>query len=225
MADSQVLDVILLVVAGIVLFRLYTVLGRRTGNERPREDFRLSGPQPAPGAPDNVVKLPDRAAAKPEPAREGTSDPVAGALLDIKLADRNFETEHFVSGAKAAYEMILTAFAKADKATLKPLLSDEVFTAFDSTIAGRDQRGERVTFTFVGYKDAKIAHAALKGRTAEITVAFGAQFISSTTDAQGTVIEGDPKNVRDVTDVWTFARDVRARDPNWTLVATSGAPT
>ena len=225
MAESQVLDVILLVVAGIVLFRLYTVLGRRTGNERPREDFRLSGPQSAPGAPDNVVKLSDRAAAKPEPVRDGGTDPVAGALLDIKLADRTFETEHFVHGAKAAYEMVLTAFAKPDRATLKPLLSDEVFGAFDTTIAGREERGERVAFTFVGFKDVKVAHAALKGRTAEITVAFGAQFISSTADAHGTVIEGDPKTVRDVTDVWTFARDVRARDPNWILVATSGAPT
>jgi predicted lipid-binding transport protein (Tim44 family) len=225
MAESQVLDVILLVVAGIVLFRLYTVLGRRTGNERPREDFRLSGPQPAPGAPDNVVKLADRTTAKPELARDSNNDPVAGALLDIKLADRTFETDHFVSGAKAAYEMILTAFAKADRAALKPLLSEEVFGAFDATIVGREQRGERVDFTFVGFKDVKVAHAVLKGRSAEITVAFGAQFISSTTDAHGTVIEGDPKTVRDVTDVWTFARDVRARDPNWSLVATSGAPT
>jgi predicted lipid-binding transport protein (Tim44 family) len=121
--------------------------------------------------------------------------------------------------------MILTAFAKADRATLKPLLADEVFSAFDATIAGRDQRGEKVAFTFVGFKDVKIVHAALKGRTAEITVAFGSQFISAVTDAHGTVIEGDAKAVRDVTDVWTFARDVRARDPNWSLVATSGAPT
>jgi predicted lipid-binding transport protein (Tim44 family) len=81
------------------------------------------------------------------------------------------------------------------------------------------------SFTFVGFKDVKIVHAMLKGRTAEVTVAFGAQFISATSDAQGTVIEGDTRAVRDVTDVWTFARDVRARDPNWSLVATSGAPT
>ncbi len=87
---------------------------------------------------------------------------------------------------------------------------------------GRDTRKEKNAFTFVGFKDTKIVHAALKGRSAEITVAFGVQFISATTDAQDAVIAGDAKAVRDVTDVWTFARDTKARDPNWMLVATSG---
>ncbi len=98
-----------------------------------------------------------------------------------------------------------------------------VFAAFDQVIAGREQRKERVEFTFVGFKDVKIVHAALKGRAAEITVAIGAQFISATLGADGQLLEGDAKSVRDVTDVWTFSRDVRARDPNWLLVATSGA--
>jgi predicted lipid-binding transport protein (Tim44 family) len=89
-------------------------------------------------------------------------------------------------------------------------------------IKSREERGETVAFTFVGYKDAKIVQASLKGRMADVTVAFGSQFISATSDKTGHVVEGDTKTVRDVTDVWTFARDVRARDPNWTLVATSG---
>jgi predicted lipid-binding transport protein (Tim44 family) len=116
----------------------------------------------------------------------------------------------------------LTAFAAGDRAGLRPLLSDEVYGAFDSVIRSREERGEKVAFTFVGYKDAKIVGASLKGRMAEVTAAFGAQFISATTDKNGNIVEGDGKTVRDVTDVWTFARDVRARDPNWTLVATSG---
>ncbi len=215
MPDSQVLDIILIALAGVVLFRLYTVLGRRTGHERQH-------PQAAPNSSEPVVALPDRAAIKPEQPQSIASEPVARGLLDVKLADKTFENDHFLAGAKSAYEMILNAFAAGDRPALKPLLSDEVFSAFDSVIRSREERHEKVNFTFVGYKDVKIVHASLKGRTAEITVAFGAQFISATLDASGNTVEGDNKTVRDVTDVWTFARDVRARDPNWTLVATSG---
>lgn len=215
MPDSQVLDIILIALAGVILFRLYSVLGRRTGHERQQ-------PQSAPGSSEKVVALPDRTALKPEQTAQVTSDPVARGLLDIKLADRAFETDHFLAGAKSAYEMILTAFASGDRVQLRPFLSDEVYAAFDNVMRERERRQEKVAFTFVGFKDVKIAHAALKGRAAEITVAFGAQFVSTTTAPDGTLVDGDPKNVRDVTDVWTFSRDIRARDPNWTLVATSG---
>jgi len=211
-------------VAGIILFRLYTVLGRRTGHERPpRENYQFSrNPDAAPPADDTAVTVPDRSAARNEVVSDKPSDPVARGLLDIKLADRNFETEHFVSGARSAYEMIITAFAKGDRAALRPLLNDEVYRAFDHAIAAREAQQETIEFTFVGFKDVKVVEAVLKGRAAEITLAFGAQFISATSDANGAVVEGDAKSVRDVTDVWTFSRDTRARDPNWTLIATSG---
>ncbi|MEI9990476.1 MAG: Tim44/TimA family putative adaptor protein [Rhizomicrobium sp.] len=221
MPNAQYLEILVLaVVAAVILFRLYTVLGRRTGNERPpQESYRLSGNPPADAPPkDNVVPLPSRS----EQIAERPADPVARDLFDIKLADRTFENEHFLSGARAAYETIVTAFARGDRAVLKPLLSAEVFAAFTGVIAGREQRKETVDFTFVGFKDVKIVHASLKNRAAEITVAIGAQFISATVDADGKTIEGDAKSVRDVTDVWTFTRDVKARDPNWLLVATSG---
>jgi predicted lipid-binding transport protein (Tim44 family) len=221
MQDSQLLDIVMVAVTAVLLFRLYTVLGRRTGNERSREDFRLSSP-PAPQSKDNVAALADRGSVKTEPARENVSEPVAQGLMDIKLADRSFETEKFVAGARSAYEMILNAFANHDRATLKPLLNEEVFAAFDREMRAREQRQEKVAFTFVGFKDTKVVHAAVKSRTGEITVAFTTQFISATTDASGKVIDGDIKTVRDVSDVWTFARDLRARDPNWTLIATSG---
>ncbi len=220
MANSELLDIVLIAVAGFLLFRLYTVLGRRTGHERPQEDtYRLQpNPEaPAPAAEDNVVALPGAKA-----AQANLTDPVARGVLDIRLADRNFEAEHFLSGARQAYEMIVTAFASGDRTALRPLLSDEVFHAFDNSIAARESAHERTAFTFVGFKDAKIVEAALKARIAEVTVAFGAQFISATLSESGAVIEGSPTTVRDVTDVWTFSRDTRARDPNWTLVATSG---
>lgn len=222
MANSQLLDIFLIaMVAGIILFRLYTVLGRRTGHERPpQENYRLSRNPEAPAADDNVVALPT--AKRADPADDKPADPVARGILDIKLADRAFESEHFLAGARAAYETIVTAFAKGDRGALRALLSDEVYNAFDAAIGAREAGRQKIAFTFVGFKDAKIAQAGLKARMAEVTVAFGAQFISATSDAAGAVIEGDVKSVRDVTDVWSFARDTRSRDPNWTLVATSG---
>ena len=220
MANTQLLVIIAVaMVAGVILFRLYTVLGRRTGNERER----LSRFDRAPNeTADGIVALPDRNRLRGDMAAARPLDEVEQAMLDIKLADRTFETEHFVSGAKKAHELIVTAFAKGDRETLRPLLNDEVYDAFDHAIRERESRGETVKFTLVGYRDVKISHASLKGRAAEITVNFAVQFISSTSKADGTVIEGDPAAVRDVTDVWSFSRDLRGSDPNWTLVATSG---
>jgi predicted lipid-binding transport protein (Tim44 family) len=220
--NSQLLFILLLAtVAGIILFRLYTVLGRRTGNERPPpERFeRIGGAAEQPQAPNQPVLLPDRNARTEQPQ---PSDPVSQALFDIKLADRSFDADHFLDGARKAYEMIVTAFAHADRTALRPLLSDDVFHTFDQVIAEREAKKQKVEFTFVGFKEVKIAGASLNKTVADITVSLAAQFISATLDSEGKLIEGDPKAVRDVTDIWSFERNVRASDPNWRLVATSG---
>jgi predicted lipid-binding transport protein (Tim44 family) len=221
-ADSQLLGILLIaMVAGIILFRLYTVLGRRTGNERePQERLRRVGGASAPQGPGNVVALPDRTGSAAG-QQAAANDPIARGLTDIRLADRSFESEHFLDGARHAYQMIVTAFAANDRATLRPLLSDEVFGAFDGVMRGREERKESVNYTFVGLKTAHITHAEMNGRTAEVSVEFAAQFISATSNSAGEVIEGDPKAVRDVVDIWSFARDTRASDPNWALVATT----
>jgi predicted lipid-binding transport protein (Tim44 family) len=218
--NSQILGILLIaMVAGIILFRLYAVLGRRTGNERepPKRYPQLDGQ-----GGNNVVALPDRAAPRLDSAAEKPSDPVAQGLLDIQLADRSFEAEHFIAGAKHAYELIVVAFAANDRAALKPLLNDEVYAAFDGVIHGREERREKVNFTLIEIDNAKISHAEMKGRMAEVTVEFSARFNSATLNAEGAVIDGDPKSVREVVDIWTFARDTRSNDPNWALVATTG---
>ena len=221
--NSQLLFILALaMVAGIILFRLYSVLGRRTGNERPPSERleRVGGATEPTKPSETVVLLPDRTGrAEPLPSPE---DALGRALLDIKLADRGFESDHFVEGARKAYEMIVTAFAHGDRAVLQPLLSDDVFATFDHVIRDREAKHEKVEFTFVGYRDVRITAASFKKNIAEITVSFAAQFISATTDADGKLVDGDSKAVRDVTDVWTFERNVRASDPNWRLVATSG---
>jgi len=218
MADSQLLTIVLIAsVACVILYRLYTVLGRRTGHERPPQENYQLGPRQAEnavGAPAKISHIsPDR-----------PSDPVASGLFDIGLADRSFDKDQFLKGAHAAYEMILTAFTSGDRATLKPLLSDEVFAAFDAAIRQRETAGHKASLTLVGFTDVKIIAAALKNSIADITLAYSVRLISATTGADGKVVDGDATAVQDVTDVWSFTRDVRARDPNWVLVATSSEP-
>jgi predicted lipid-binding transport protein (Tim44 family) len=227
MQSFQFFDAILLaLVTGFIAFRLYSVLGRRTGHERSREDeLRLPdgaspnpSPKPAP-VKDNVVNLPERA------AQSGVSVASPGtqprALLDIKLADRAFDTERFLGGARGAYEMIVTAFARGERDTLRPLLSDEVFETFDREIRAREAKKERVDFTFLSLKAARITGAEMKAQVAEIVVTFQSEVMLAGYDPSGALIEGDAKTPHQVTEVWTFARDTRSSDPNWTLISTA----
>ncbi len=184
MPDSQTLGLLVAaMVAGIICFRLYTILGRRTGHE------------PSPRA----VPTPVAAAALPQPAKDVA--PASGGLLDIQLADRAFDAPNFLAGAREAYARIVTAFAKGDRAELRPLLSPDVFAAFDAGITARTTPPD----AFVKLDDARITASALHGRQAEITVTFLAEFANGA-----------------VTDVWTFERNLNSADPNWLLVATSG---
>lgn len=183
MPDSQTLGLLIAaMVAGIICFRLYTVLGRRTGHEPPPQSV------PAP-----------RSASLPQPSQDVT--PSSTGLLDIQLIDRDFDTPKFLAGAREAYERIITSFAKGDRAELRPLLSPEVYAAFDAGISTRSEPPA----TLVKLHDARIVGSALHGRMAEITVAFTAEFANG-----------------NVTDVWTFERNLDSADPNWVLVATSG---
>jgi predicted lipid-binding transport protein (Tim44 family) len=218
MNNGQFFDVVILaLLAGFIAFRLYSVLGRRTGNER-TPDAAHSNPQPA--AKENVRTLPDRSAGSAATPIGGTSS-LSRALLDIKLYDRGFDTEHFMSGARAAYEMIVTAFAHGERNVLKPLLSPEVFDAFDHAIKQRETKKERVEFTFLSLKSARITAAEVKGQTAEITIAFNSQVMLAGYDPNGALVEGDGKTPQDIVEYWTFARDVRSSNPNWTLISTT----
>ena len=211
--------VVLALLAGFIAFKLYSVLGRRTGNERSREEqLRMPDVRPKP-AKDNVVPLPERPGTTA--GTIGSSNALSRALLDVKLYDRSFDTEHFLSGARAAYEMIVTAFARGERDTLRPLLSNEVFETFDQAIKAREAKKERVEFTFLSLKSARITAAELKGSVAEITVAFNSQVMLAGYDPGGALIEGDAKTPHDIVELWTFARETRSNNPNWTLVSTA----
>ncbi|WP_067224594.1 Tim44/TimA family putative adaptor protein [Stappia indica] len=231
---NDITTIIFLVLAVVIFFRLRSVLGRRTGNERPPFD-PYSAPERDNGAggpvhDDNVIPLPGQTGHQGGPTSAPSSttlDKVAPegsalnqALRQILSADRSFEPQGFLQGARAAYEMIVTAFANGDRKTLKNLLSKEVYEGFVAAISDRESRGETIESTFVGIDKADIVEAALKGSTAQVTVKFRSELISATRDRNGAIVDGDPNAVSEVTDIWTFARDTTSRDPNWRLVAT-----
>ena len=146
--------------------------------------------------------------------------PLAAGLDAIVAADAGFDAKQFVAGARGAYEMIVTAYAEGDRRSLKNLLSRDVYDGFDGAIAEREKRGETVESRFVSLDGADITAAELRARTAQVTVRFHSKLITATRDKNGNVIDGSAERVTDITDVWTFARDVSSRDPNWKLVAT-----
>jgi predicted lipid-binding transport protein (Tim44 family) len=242
---SEAFDIytlLFLVLAVVIFIRLRNVLGRRTGNERPPFDpysaQETKRPSPA-EASDPVVALP-RGRGRPAPIGETSvpsaediearlgrhapkDSPLGQSLTALMRADPSFDPGHFLDGAKIAYEAIVMAFAEGDRATLKDLLANEVYEGFTRAIAERESRGEKVQSSLVGIDKADIVEAEVKNRTAYVTVKFVSELISVTRDAEGEVVEGDPKKVREVTDIWTFCRDITSKNPNWKLVATEAA--
>ncbi|WP_243369068.1 Tim44/TimA family putative adaptor protein [Microvirga solisilvae] len=237
MQDSfDITTLIFIVLAIFVIWRLRSVLGQKTGSEQPpfdplsRRDAPLRPGNPNPEPDHNVVRLPGANGTRPAAAEVQTAErwkgfaepgtPMATALDGIARAEPNFNAGEFVEGAKAAYEMIVSAFAMGDRKTLKDLLSREVYEGFERAISERESRGERVETTFVSIDKAEMARAEVVGKTGQIVVRFVSQLITVTRDASGTVVDGSPDQVAEVTDVWTFARQLGSRDPNWQLVAT-----
>ncbi|MGI9366740.1 MAG: Tim44/TimA family putative adaptor protein [Rhizobiaceae bacterium] len=220
-----------LAVALFVFWKLRSVLGTRNGNERPPYEPYVGTEEANQEAEDNVVTLPG---AKRQRGEEGDVSPaeaeiakIAGkdkalkqGLTAILSRDASFEPEQFISGAKMAYEMIVTGFADGDKRALKGLLSREVYENFASVIDERTKRGEKVQASFVGIEKANITAAELNKEEAQVTVKFISQMISATLDSADEVVDGDLQEVAEVIDIWTFARPVKSRDPNWKLVAT-----
>jgi predicted lipid-binding transport protein (Tim44 family) len=240
----DLITLISLIVAAVAIFKLRSVLGNRSDEDEKRVERlktrdRETQQGPGSGSTGDVITLPRRSRdeAVLTPASDATGDEgsrikaypaidpsVTEGLLEVATYDPSLEPEAFVRGAGSAYEMIVTAFAAGDRKTLKDLLSREVYDGFVAAIADRESRGEKVEQQFVGIKKSEIVEAEMKSGTAFMTVRFVSELITSSVDKSGTVLSGDPTKVTDVTDIWTFSRDVsNARalaNPNWRLVAT-----
>ena len=228
----DIYTIIFLALAVFIFLRLRSVLGQRTGRERPPYD-PYAAREPVRPATDNIVALPNRT---PEAAAQAPATPaepverwkdiaaagsaVATGLDAIAAAAPDFDAKHFLTGARAAYEMIVNAYAEGDRRMLKNLLSRDVYDGFEAAITEREKRGDTVESRFVSIDNAEITAAEVRARNVQVTVRFQSKLVSVTRDKNGVVIDGNAEKVTDVTDVWTFARDVSSRDPNWKLVAT-----
>jgi predicted lipid-binding transport protein (Tim44 family) len=234
-------DIILIgLVAVFLILRLRSVLGKRTGNERPpaRDPFTPPAPPTATprggGAPanqgnDNVVPLPTANAPAPRQS-SATSGPggiratvmptATAGVAAIRAADPSFEPIGFTGGARAAFTAIVEAFAKGDTAALRSLLDGPTFSSFEGAIRGRVERKEKAETTLIGFEASDVAAAELQGTNASVTVRFVSEQINVLRNADGQIIDGNPNEVQKVIDLWTFSRDTKSSDPNWLLVKT-----
>ena len=229
-------DIPTLIVIGIaivVLFRLRSVLGTRTGNERPPVERRK--PATSEAAEETVVPLRPRGTGAPDldderRARKTEAEieqfsrgdaQLAAGFKAVVEADPSFTPKSFLDGAKQAYEMIVTAYAAGDRAMLKNLLEKDVFDGFQRAIAEREAASQTVDFTFVGLPKVEISEAEYDRKNVLITVRFHAEVVSATRDKDGNLVDGNADQVQTIADEWTFARNPKSRDPNWKVVTTS----
>jgi predicted lipid-binding transport protein (Tim44 family) len=235
MQNLDLSTIVFAIVAIFVVFKLRSVLGTRNGAERPPSD-----PPPSPRGPGDFAKTPPGGnviplGVAPRPGARlddpaGAPDrwkgygepgsPLVSGLDAIASADRSFAPDSFLAGARAAYEMVVAAFAVGDMTTLRRLLAPEVLANFDKAIRARQSAGQTMTTTLVSLDAADIVEARQSGSLASIAVRFAAKLASATRDASGATIEGSGGDVADHLDIWTFTRDVGSRDPNWLLATT-----
>ena len=241
--DIDILTLLAIVVTVVVVIKLRSALGKRTNEEDQarydRQARAREAREQAAAAGDKVVTLPrrqqeesdfggagqqvERPAEERIQLRSADGNAAEAGLLAIAERDPNFDAEHFVTGAKQAYEMIVTAFAEGNRGLLKELLNEDVFEGFEAAISDRESRGEQIDQSFVGINKCHIIDAEMKGGEAAVTLKFLSQLITSTRDSRGEVLSGDPQKIQEVTDIWTFSRQVDSQDPNWRLVATQAS--
>jgi len=239
-------NLIFLAIAIAVFLKLRSVLGRRTGHERPPFDpftadqsKRVAPDRTGETGSDKVVPLPrqntpggpDADTSQTDTSQTGNrwaglapaGSPLSTGLDSVAAADPNFDPDAFLSGARLAHEMIVTAFAEGDRKGLEPLLNQDVYAGFERAISDREAAGHKIDQTLIGLTEVRLLDAKLEGRIALLTVKFVSELTSCTTDKDGVAVSGDPVNVRKVTDIWSFERDLSSRDPNWRLAATESA--
>jgi predicted lipid-binding transport protein (Tim44 family) len=234
--DVDIYTIIFLALAVFIFLRLRSVLGQRTGSERPPYDRAApnvvqrtqdnNNVVPMPGAVIDQAPLAPSADVAPADRWKGIAEPgtpLAAGLDAIVAQDSSFDPRHFISGARSAYEMIVLAFANGDRRALKDLLSSEVYDSFEAVIKDREKHEQKTETRFVSIDKAELVSAEARDRAAQLTVRFVSQMISVTRDKTGAIVDGNPDKVADITDVWTFARDTSSRDPNWKLVGTGSA--
>lgn len=211
--------------SGLAVFlaiRLYLALGKNTG--RTHEDHvREERERATAAAPGTVRRGPATVSDGAAPTGSALSSPVAEGLAAIGQADRSFDADMFAAGARQAYQMIVSAFARGDRDTLRTLLTDRVMAAYETSISDREASGQTVRTEIERIKRAEIVEALLNDTRAKVRVAFSAELASETRDAEGAVVQGDLTTLKTVDEIWSFERDVTSADPNWKLASVKPA--
>ena len=206
-------------IAVFLVLRLRSILGRRTGLERPQQPFQSSGPLGHPGP---IIE--GRAEPVPPPAARVVPEPgsaLGETLARMRAVDRGFDPARFLEGAESAFRMIVAAFAAGDRAQLRTLLSEDVYQAFEQAIAAREQAGHTQVSEIRAIQGATIEAAELTGTRAQVTVRFVSDQTSLVRDRDGHFVSGS-EGVTELVDYWTFERDLSSRDPAWRLVNVRG---
>lgn len=220
MSGGLPIDLILFaMVAAFLVLRLRSVLGRRTGFERQPGEAPAAAPLPAA----REAELPPPAqAGAPARALPDPRSPLGQALMAIRGVDPSFDPGAFLGGAEGAFRMIVEAFAAGDRETLRNLLSEEAFAGFDQAISAREAAGATQRTELRAIHDMAVEDAELKGSVADITVRIVSDQVNLTIAQDGSIAAG-AEAVTEITDLWTFQRDLRASDPTWRLVGTRSA--
>ncbi|MCW2392899.1 MULTISPECIES: Tim44/TimA family putative adaptor protein [unclassified Sphingobium] len=209
--------VVLAMIFALLALRLYSVLGKRTGHEQRQlptpADDRPAAPMPSSGQVDN--RTPAQRAAD-----NAVAVPAQPGLRAIIATDRNFDVAQFLGGAKAAYGMILEAYWKGDRETLRTYCADDVYEAFSAAIDQREADGLTMDNKLVRIEDARIDAARVESGTAFIAIHFEADLSAVTRDRDGNVVAGSLDDAISTAETWTFSRNLSSRDPNWELVET-----
>ena len=236
----QFIDIVLFaMIAAFLILRLRNVLGRHKDHGRPQNDpfspdSHASDPKVQdpkaqdPNAPndDNVVQLPDHSNGEQQgddsqPVEEpAQTSPIDAGFAQIKAMDGSFDAPEFIAGARGAFEMIVEAFAKGDRDSLQALVNAEVYSNFVTAIAAREANNETLENTLIRLVSNEPIEAYVENTTGLITVKIISEQVNVTRSADGEVVDGNANQISEITDIWTFARDLSSRNPNWELVAT-----
>ncbi|MBN9343055.1 MAG: hypothetical protein BGO76_02125 [Caedibacter sp. 38-128] len=210
---GQLLEILVFAfIAAIIIFKLISVLGQRTGFEHSQRQSDTSGD-------------PLKPEAKQDPTASSSEEDLIGPGLrkiygQMLSLDRQFSLSRFLGGATRAFEMIVLAYAKGDLKSLKPLLSSEVYKDFQEAIEERHQERESLETTIAKIESAEITDMQLQETQAIITVRFTSEQVHLIRNDKGDIIEGNPNQSEQVIDLWTFSRDLRSKEFNWILIKT-----
>lgn len=205
--------IILALIAGFIIYRLYTTLGEKTGYKGDKK-----------GPSSNVVDFNAKKSTKPSRKKAPTgkiAPALRPALQEITKNDPDFSLKNFTEGATIAFEMVLDAYAAGDLKLLKNLLSPDVYKAFKTAITERTKKGHTLENTLIRVEDVVVHNAAIKTNKAQICVRYTTEQVPIIKDKEGKIIDGNPNQIDQVIDTWTFERSLKSRDPNWALISTN----